>query len=62
MSTLWGEQPVLLACGHLVEPFAGFKSGGYRECSRCVRELGEDARWQLVVAVAPDLDLTEGGT
>lgn len=60
-STDYGQNPTLLACGHLAEGFAGFAwSGGVskRECLRCAREKGADARYQPVVVTAWDIDLT----
>lgn len=58
MSTLWGENPTILACGHLAEPLAGFASRDgvrLRECWTCARE-DEKRRWQPVVARAHDFD------
>lgn len=53
MSTLWGENPTILACGHLCEPFAGF---GWQDGER-VRECWRCGTWERYVE-APDLDLT----
>jgi len=52
VSTLWGENPTILACGHLAEPMSGIGTRDgvrIRECWRC-------GTWEAVVAVAPDLD------
>jgi len=57
MSTMWGQNPTILACGHLCDPIAGsaWRDGEqYRECLTCGRE-DEDKRWQRFVT-APDLD------
>jgi hypothetical protein len=54
MSTLWGANPTILACGHLCEPMAGIgiqDGERVRECLRC-------GTWERYVT-APDLDLTE---
>lgn len=51
MSTLWGLNPTILACGHLAERMAGhgvIDGVGVRECGT----------WEAYVT-APDLDLTD---
>jgi len=55
VSTLWGKNPTILACGHLCEPLAAYRFGGnaLRWCERC-------KAWQESVT-APDLDMPEGG-